>query len=78
MDAGTQSELNERAFTWDTEYEIGLDQNTGTWSAIHRASADQLTGRSGDELRHAIRLDHQQRRLSEHQALAALQERSST
>ena len=77
MDAGTQSELNDLCFHWDEVYEIKFDEDTGTWSARYKSAFDRLTAASCDELRQAIRIDYQERRLAEQRALAWLQERSS-
>jgi hypothetical protein len=78
MQAATPAELNDLAFHCDQAYEIGFDETTGTWSARSKASQDQLTGRTSEELRLAIRADCQQRRLAEQRSLAGLKERSST
>jgi hypothetical protein len=78
MDAGTQSEFNDLCFHWDEVYAISFDEPNGIWSARYKSSFDQLTARTCDELRQAIRIDYQERRLAEQRALARLQERSST
>jgi hypothetical protein len=77
MDAGMQSEFNDLCFHWDEVYEIKFDEDTGTWSARYKSAFDRLTAASCDELRQAIRIDYQERRLAEQRALARLQERSS-
>jgi hypothetical protein len=78
MDAEKQSELNDLKFHWDEVYEIAYDEKTRTWSARFDGEDYWLVGRTGDELRQAIRLDYQDRRREEMMLLARLQERSST
>jgi hypothetical protein len=58
-------------------YEIRFDQASGIWSARYKTSFEPLTAQTCDELRQAIRIDYQERRLAEQRALARLQERSS-
>ncbi len=78
MDAGTQSELDDLRFHWDTAYDITHDGTRGVWAARFRGSDDELTGSTCHELRQAIRDDYQERRRAELRLLAQLQERSST
>jgi len=78
MDAEKQSELNDLKFHWDEVYEIAYDEKTRTWSARFDGEDYWLVGRTGGELRQAIRLDYQDRRREEIMLLARLQERSST
>jgi hypothetical protein len=78
MDAGTQSELNDLCFHWDEVYEIRFDEGSGIWSARYKTTFEPLTAETCDELRQAIRLDYQERRLAEQRAMARLHERSST
>jgi hypothetical protein len=78
MNAELQSELNDLRFHWDEVYEIGYDETTRQWSAQFKGADYELIGRTCDELRHAIRLDYQDRRREEQMAYARLHERSST
>lgn len=78
MEARMRAELDDLQFHWGTAYEIGFDVASRMWSAGHQGSADQLTGRTPDELRQSIRADYQARRRAEHRTLAKLAERSST
>ena len=77
MDAGTQSELNDLCFHWDEVYEIRFDEGRGIWSARYKSAFDQLTAGTCDELRQAIRIDYQERRLALQRFLAEMQDRSS-
>ena len=65
MNAELQSELNDLRFHWDEMYEIGYDETTRQWSARFKGADYEMIGRTGDELRHAIRLDYQERRREE-------------
>ncbi|MGH3305965.1 MAG: hypothetical protein ACRDOK_30770, partial [Streptosporangiaceae bacterium] len=65
MDAGMQSELNDLCFHWDEVYEIRFDEASRIWSARYRSSFEQLSAPTCDELRQAIRIDYQERRLAE-------------
>jgi hypothetical protein len=58
MDAEMQSELNDLRFHWDERYDIAYDEKTGQWSARFNGADYDLVARTGDELRHAIRLDY--------------------
>ena len=58
--------------------EIGYDETTRQWSARFKGADYEMIGRTGDELRHAIRLDYQERRREEQMAYIHLRERSST
>jgi len=78
MNAELQSELNDLRFHWDEMYEIAYDEATREWSARFKGADYEMLGRSGDELRHAIRLDYQERRREEQMAYIHLRERSST
>ena len=78
MNAELQSELNDLKFHWDEMYEISYDEKAMEWSARFKGADYELIGRTGDELRHAIRLDYQERRREQLVAYAHLDERSST
>jgi hypothetical protein len=78
MDAEMQSELNDLKFHWDERYDIAYDEETREWSARFKGTDYDLVARTGDELRHVIRLDYQDRRREEQMAYAHLRERSST
>jgi hypothetical protein len=78
MNAELQSELNDLRFHWDEMYEIGYDETTRLWSARFKGADYEMIGRTGDELRHAIRLDYQERRREEQMGYVHLRERSST
>jgi hypothetical protein len=78
MNAELQSELNDLRFHWDEMYEIGYDETTRQWSARFKGADYEMIGRTGDELRHAIRLDYQERRREEQKGYVYLRERSST
>jgi hypothetical protein len=78
MAAGMSAELDDLQFHWGEAYEVGFDEGSGVWSARYQESADHLTGRTPEELRHSIRADYQARRRAEQRMLSRLEERSST